>query len=134
LESFRSTKAEKCAQAILLRDAALGVVKRIGAWQTASPVKLLSARVGSLLIGYRTPFQRLPVVRDKLKFIAAKIGAPPPQSLPYGLDLWAPKKVLNVEWDDQGNVALIGFRRGEWEEELIAAAKWGALSADELVD
>jgi hypothetical protein len=108
--------------------------RRGAGWQTASPVKLLSARVGSLLIGYRTPFQRLPVVRDKLKFIAAKIGAPPPQSLPYGLDLWAPKKVLNVEWDDQGNVALIGFRRGEWEEELIAAAKWGALSADELVD
>jgi hypothetical protein len=46
-----------------------------------------------------------------------------PKNLPYGLDVWAPKKVLNIEWDNSGNVALFSMRRGAWETELIAAAR-----------
>ena len=40
----------------------------------------------------------------------------------YGLDIWAPKKVLNIEWEESGDVVLVSFRRGEWEFELIEAA------------
>jgi len=42
--------------------------------------------------------------------------------LPYGLDIWAPKKVMNIEWSDQGELAIVSFRRGAWEDELISAA------------
>jgi hypothetical protein len=69
------------------------------------------------------PFQPLPDDQSKQKYLAARYGIPLRQSPPYGLDIWAPKKVLNVEWSDQGKVELVSFRPGEWEAELIAAAK-----------
>ena len=54
---------------------------------------------------------------------AAAADLRPPQNLPYGLDLWTPQRVFNIEWDVRGNVALVSFRPGEWEAELIAAAE-----------
>jgi hypothetical protein len=43
--------------------------------------------------------------------------------LPYGLDVWAPNKVLNIEWDAQGKVVLVSLHRGDWEAELMALAQ-----------
>jgi len=57
---------------------------------------------------------------------AAVADLRPPQNLPYGLDIWAPLKVLNIEWGVRGNVALVSFRPGEWEAELIAEANRAA--------
>jgi hypothetical protein len=42
--------------------------------------------------------------------------------VPYGLDVYWPKKVLVIEWNDAGEVRIVGFRRGEWEGKLIALA------------
>jgi hypothetical protein len=42
--------------------------------------------------------------------------------MPYGLDIWAHQKVMNLEWDDDGSVELITFKRGEWEAQLAAFA------------
>ena len=122
------SKSAKLAHALLLRDAALTVIRNAGVWKTlavrgAGDMKFLSARVGSLDILYRTPFQRMPQPDDVLKYRAAQFGLTVPKNLPYGLDVWAPKKVLNVEWDDKGNVALVSLRRGTWELELIKLAK-----------
>jgi hypothetical protein len=86
-------------------------------------MKFLSARIGGLHISYRTPFQRMPQADDALKYRAVQHGLTVPQNLPYGLDVWAPKKVLNIEWDDKGNVALVSLRPGAWESELITLAK-----------
>ena len=122
------TKDEKLALAITLRDAALIVVKRAGSRHSVSRIsgKCLLARVGSISIGYRTPFQRLPApaIGDDLKYLAASLGkGPPPVNLPYGLDIWSTKKVLNIEWDDHGNVVLVSLRRGEWETELTTVSE-----------
>jgi hypothetical protein len=129
----RMTKGAKLARAIALRDSALTVVRRMGAWAAigvtprvrpgAGEMKFLSARIGNLNILYRTPFQRMPQPDDALKYRAAQHGLTVPQNLPYGLDVWAPKKVLNIEWDDKGNVALVSLRHGAWESELITLAK-----------
>ena len=109
---------EKLTRALALRDAALAIVKRLGAWEPAGDIQLLSASVGSLRIAYRTPFQRMPGAGEHLKYRAAQLGLSAPKSLPYALDVWAPKKVLNIEWDDAGNVALVSLRPGAWEAEL----------------
>jgi hypothetical protein len=45
-------------------------------------------------------------------------GVPPPENLPYGLDIWAPRKVLNIEWDAGNNVLLVSYKPGRWESEL----------------
>ena len=51
----------------------------------------------------------------------------------YDLDVCAPNKVLNIEWDAQGNVVLVSLRPGAWEAELIALAKSVADGRDETV-
>jgi len=33
------------------------------------------------------------------------------RSLPYGLDIWAPKKVLSIQWDTGGRFEVISYRR-----------------------
>ncbi len=47
-------------------------------------------------------------------------GLLPTQNLPHGLDVWQNPggKVLNIEWSDTGEVAMISFKRGEWETRL----------------
>jgi hypothetical protein len=120
-------KSAKLARALALRDAAITVVRHIGVWETipvrgARDMKFLCARIGSLQISYRTPFQQMPQAANAVKYRAAQHSLTVPRSLPYGLDVWANKKVLNVEWDDQGNVALVSLRPGAWEAELTALA------------
>jgi hypothetical protein len=112
--------AKKLARAVALRDVALTVVSRTGRWERGSGVNLLTAQMGSLMISYRTPFQRLPARDGRLVAKAASLGLRLPQNLPYGLDIWAPKKVLNLEWDDRGAVTLVSFKSGVWEAELVA--------------
>jgi hypothetical protein len=41
------------------------------------------------------------------------------KNLPYGLDIWfARKKVLNVEWNDEGLIQIMSYRPGAWEDQL----------------
>jgi hypothetical protein len=109
--------------ALDLRDAALRVIGRIGRWEAFGDMKLLSARAEGLAISYRTPFQRMPEANDAQKYRAAQLGRIAPKNLPYGLDIWAPNKVMNLEWDDEGNIELVSLRRGPWELELITLVK-----------
>jgi hypothetical protein len=81
----------------------------------------MGAQTDGIEISYRTPFQ--PDDQSKQKYLAALYGIPLRKNLPYGLDIWAPKKVLNIEWNDRGKIELVSFRPGEWEAELIAAAQ-----------
>ena len=46
-------------------------------------------------------------------------------SLPYGLDVYAPKRVLDIAWDDAGTVELIRYDPGEWEWAIKVAATQG---------
>jgi hypothetical protein len=112
----RMTREEKLARVVKLRDAAIAIVSRRGAWETYRPgaIKIMGARTGRIQISYRTPFQPLPDDQSKQKYLAALFGIPLRQNLPYGLDIWAPKKVLNIEWNDHGKVELVSFRPGEW--------------------
>jgi hypothetical protein len=128
----RMTKGAKLARALALRDAALKVLGRVGSWEAvgvnrktsdAGDVKVLAAHLRGLHISYRTPFQHMPQADGLLKYRAAQSGLTVPQNLPYGLDVWAPKKVLNIEWDDKGNVTLVSLRPGAWETELITLAQ-----------
>jgi hypothetical protein len=41
----------------------------------------------------------------------------------YGLDIWFPrKKVLNVEWNDEGLIQIGSYRPGAWEGQLSSFA------------
>ena len=100
----------RLGRALRLRDLALAIVRRQGTWKGAGKVNLLMASHGTISIGYRSPFQRLPDASDQLKCRAAQLGRRALQNLPYGLDIWAPKKVLNVEWARRFNARKRTFR------------------------
>lgn len=55
-----------------------------------------------------------------MKYVAAVLGVDPQRNLPYGLDVWSPHKVLNVEWDDDGRVVVVSYKPGAWESKLEA--------------
>jgi hypothetical protein len=39
--------------------------------------------------------------------------------LPYGLDIWHHDRVLSLQWDGD-HLEVTGFRRGPWEEAVLA--------------
>jgi len=118
-------KATKLARIKSIRAAALRVVEEIGSWH---PVRTGSrdrafrgAEIGDVAISYRTPFQPLPPRSQFTRYQIALLGK---ENLPYGLDIWfAHKKVLNVEWNDEGLIKIISYRPGEWEDRLSLFSK-----------
>ena len=114
------TKGAKLARALALRDAALKVLGRVGSWEAvgvnrktsdAGDVKVLAAHLSGLHISYRTPFQHMPQAVDLLKYRAAQFGLTVPQNLPYGLDVWAPKKVASRECSIKRSAAWLAKPR-----------------------
>ena len=112
----RPTKLARVAE---VRANALRIVKESGAWDSSGDVKCLRATVADLVIMHHTPFQKMFPETDQAKYMKAmgfKIN------LPYGLDIWHDrKKVLNVEWSDDGALEVISYRPGEWERALEPA-------------
>ena len=104
-------------QAIDLRDQ-VSQVRNLGKLRRH---QMLGYNDDALSISFRTPFQRLPGLDDRIKYWAAVLGKDV-SNLPYGLDIWAPRKVLNIEWDDHGRVEVVSYRAGDWEAKLRAAS------------
>jgi hypothetical protein len=100
--------------ALVIRDKALEIVKASGVWQDAGSMKFLVADHENLKIVYRTPFQKFPQPSQDDKYLMAQMGVR--GNLPYGLDIFVDsKKVMNLEWDDSGQVDLVSFKRGDWK-------------------
>jgi hypothetical protein len=118
----------KRERAIELRDLALSIVKARGEWMKTKPgwPNLLAFNNGDLRIAYRSPFQKMPPPPSgELIRTSMAHGLMPLENLPYGLDIWARGKVLNVEWSD-GDVNVRSYKAGSWERELETLA--GSLS------
>lgn len=112
--------SSRLKHALETRDAALIVLRAKGEWMARGDIPFLMLMELGLTLALRTPFQRLPRETERTKYMRALEGER--TSLPYGLEVWAPKRVLDVEWDDAGTVELIGYDPGEWEWRIRAAA------------
>jgi len=119
-------KKTKRDRAIELRDLALTLVKARGGWQEGGGPKSFEYRVASLTVAHRSPFQKLPALGGDVVRAARAHGRMAKNNLPHGLDIWwrPDGKVLNVEWSDNGEVIVVGYKPGLWEQELerLAAA------------
>lgn len=117
-------KATKLARVLEIRANVLRVLRDIGEWSGEGHNRALGAKIGTISVSYRTPFQALPKVPEQLQYMRALLGGK--DNLPYGLDVWTPeKKVLNLEWDDAGAIEIVSFKPGEWEGALAIAASPG---------
>jgi hypothetical protein len=95
-----------------LRDNAMAMLKQ-GAWHDDGDLRL--AYAGPLQMGAEE-------VAEEMKYFAAATGRS--GHLAHELSIWrkAPsQKVLNVTWDDAGEIELITYEAGEWEEHLEQA-------------
>ncbi|RUO97677.1 hypothetical protein [Hyphomicrobium sp.] len=123
-------------QAIRLRDAALQLLGAAGSWADirdadGGTVRHLEFKNATISVSYRTPFQKVcsePSQYDK--YMAALLGIDVKANLPYGLNIWVGKKVLNIEWDSQGHIELVSFKRGPWEQDLTALGETLSQPAD----
>ena len=104
--------------ALEMRDVGLAVLKMAGKPEPGMGNNVAATR-GTVMLSVRTPFsEQGPEPAEYHKYLGATIGLVPPKNLPYGLDIWAPKKVLNIEWNDHGDVLLVSFKPGAWQWEL----------------
>jgi hypothetical protein len=125
-------KGEKLARALALRDGALAIINRKGSASAHISRGLASDQVGDIHFLYRTPFWPMPKrsgisdrrsanLSERQKYYAALLNQKSggSKNLPYGLDVWAPKKVLSIEWNHKGKIDLVSFHPGYWEERLL---------------
>ena len=117
----------KCA--LRIREVALELLKRRGEMRAIEgvPGRVMGYDNGSLSLGYRTPFQKLHVVSSEMSYKIALLeqttGRKMSRNLEYGLDIWSEhKKVFNLEWaSNDGEIHIVRFKRGIWEEALRSA-------------
>ena len=109
----------KWEQAVLLRDISIVLVQKYGIFEKSNIGNMLTWSSDKFIISYRTPFNKIPPVPDEVSYQAAILGESA-LNLPYGINVWTkPKgKVLNLEWNDEGKIFFISFKRGEWEQDL----------------
>jgi len=104
----------------------------VRSFQNGQNVELHSsgARINSdgLSIGYRTPFHKMPdgigarIMPETVKYTAAMLQRRNPKDEPYGIDIWAPMKVLSVVWHDGSKPVVVSYKPGDWEGRLEALA------------
>ena len=119
---------------IMIRDRAVQFAMAHGHWESIGTKRRIAARAWPLMLSYRTPFQRMFNASEEAKYWLALRNQK--ANLAYGLNIWFEgipdnllndpniecdftsdyvRKVLNVEWDNQGHVEILSFRRGRWE-------------------
>jgi hypothetical protein len=74
-----------------------------------------------LTIAYRIPLQKWPDRQNSRTM--------PVKDEPYGIDIWAPRKVLSVVWHDSRKQIVVSYKPGEWESRLEALAEGNESSA-----
>jgi hypothetical protein len=122
--SARLESALKIKDSALVKLRAEGAFENVGYGKNKGSGSFLSWEKDGLRMLYRTPFQKLPPVSDETKYKATVLGSNA-GNLRYGLDIWDQEhggKVLNIEWNGEGDVQLVSFRRGPWEARVLAFA------------
>jgi hypothetical protein len=101
-----------------LRNRAIAMLK--GArWHGAEGNRALIRETDDLRIAYSGPFRWAAEIPSEMKYFAAAITENGP--LPHKLTVWLkkpPRNVLDVTWDDDGQIYLVAYEPGDWEVHL----------------
>jgi len=109
--------AARLKAAMEVRDVGLAVLRKYGRPEARTQGDV-TAKCGSLMLCLRTPVSRpMPEPSEYHQLLGELYSVPPPENLAYGLNIWASKKVLNIEWEDR-KVVLVSYSPGPWEVEL----------------
>jgi hypothetical protein len=122
------TSKRTIKDAIEIRNRVLERLKSEGKFEQTNIGPVLYWATDGFSATYRTPFQKLskdhPDSDDaKYQLSLLKQLRGRPVNLPYGLDIHAAsvsRKVMDIEWDENGHVEVVSFHRGEWEKDLLS--------------
>lgn len=70
-----------------------------------------------------TPTEDFPLILEQNPYFDTSKPSQMPQALAYSLNIHDKKKggkVFNMEWDGEGKLILITFKRGDWENKITA--------------
>ena len=111
---------------VALRDLAVAAAMRRGCFEASGDARLVVLRQAGLMIAYRTPFNPLPRLTERMKFEAALRGKSTHRE-PYGIEIWQERfgKVLSVGWSGEEPPAVDAYEQGLWERTLAEIAQHG---------
>lgn len=130
-----TSKPTRMESALQLRDHALAILRQHGSMQPVGDAKFLMWCGDRFRLWLRTPFQdwetgpdvaakslaaKHGLGLDEAKYAATLHGLKLPEILPYCLDISLGRKVMSLEWADDGRAHVISFKRGDWEAEFLA--------------
>jgi hypothetical protein len=102
-----------------LRNRALVMLKGAN-WQSdGKGHRALICETDDLRIAYAGPFRWAAEIPSEMKHFAAAISEN--GSLPHQLTVWLKRpirNVLNVTWNDDGQIYLVAYEPGDWEAHL----------------
>jgi hypothetical protein len=109
-------------RAIAIRDHLVPLIRAHGTLQEVSGMagRVATWSAQGFICALRSPFTPWPAEVPVASFDQAILRQQGKQVLPWGLDVWHGRKVLSLQWDDKGQVEVIGFTRGSWEAEALA--------------
>jgi hypothetical protein len=102
-----------------LRNRAIAMLKG-ASWQNdGTGNRALIRETDDLRIAYAGPFRWAAEIPAEMKHFAAAIDEYGPR--PHKLTVWLKKpsrNVLNVTWNDDGQIYLVAYEPGDWEAHL----------------
>jgi hypothetical protein len=133
----RLSREERIARVTSIRDAAVPIIRSKGRWKPVrvrgEQKRVLGYRVGSLSMLLATPFQQFHMERPSIparikgdlgRYGAAVLMFQTKRPLGYELDVWGEGgKMLDLHWDDDGNIEIVSLKSGNWEEEILHAVE-----------
>jgi len=109
----------KSERATVIRDHAIALVKSRGRFEPLiEGLNILVGTIDGFTIAYRTPFQQRHLISDGEKYQRAQSGTL--VEADFALDIHHAGKVLNIEWNEAGEIDIRSFKRGEWEGRLLS--------------
>ena len=101
-----------------LRNRAIAMLKG-ASWHGVEGNRALICETDDLRIAYAGPFRWAAEIPSEMKHIAAAIDENGPR--PHKLTVWLKKpsrNVLNLTWNDDGQIYLVAYEPGDWEVHL----------------
>jgi len=109
-------------RALEIRDHVLRLMERDGTWDRLEGSRCRKWKNGRFMALLNTAFNPLPHANPPpMTFRQAVARQRAPEVCSNELSVWADKKVLLIEWNDQ-DARVITFKRGEWETELLSTS------------
>jgi len=98
-------------------------MRRLGRWQMVDGVRVLMYGLGPFSLALHSGFAKLSAEIDGASDGPALASHRRPRretAILYRLDIARGAEMLSLEWSGDGQLRIVSFERGAWEDELLS--------------